>query len=145
MDYTYAMGRISSIIAKEESFVAFIEDATKTNNDTICSNGSFCWTEPTKKNGTNKEHPNDTTQSNVHEPGMILLFCYYQYFYFLLPTNILLFVMELQVLYLLMQKANNKDIGFDKAMKILTDNVKGAGTLTSMHLLSVLTLTGNCP
>jgi hypothetical protein len=49
-----------------------------------------------------------------------------------------------QVLYQVVIKANNKDIGFDEALKIISDSVNGAGTLMSMHVLSVLTLTGNC-
>jgi hypothetical protein len=41
-------------------------------------------------------------------------------------------------------KTNNSEIDFDVAMKTLTGNVHGAGELTAMHVMAVLTLTGNC-
>jgi hypothetical protein len=42
------------------------------------------------------------------------------------------------------RRANNDEIGFDEALKIISERVDGAGKLMSMHILSVLTLTGNC-
>lgn len=39
---------------------------------------------------------------------------------------------------------NSGELDFDQALKLLSDNVQGAGALVSMHILSVLTLTGNC-
>jgi hypothetical protein len=42
------------------------------------------------------------------------------------------------------RRANNDEIGFDEALKIITQKVDGAGKLLGMHILSVLTLTGNC-
>jgi hypothetical protein len=41
-------------------------------------------------------------------------------------------------------KTNKGKIDFDVAMKTLTGNVKGAGELNAMHVMAVLTLTGNC-
>jgi hypothetical protein len=41
-------------------------------------------------------------------------------------------------------KTNKGEINFDVAMKRLTGNVKGAGELNAMHVMAVLTLTGNC-
>ena len=41
-------------------------------------------------------------------------------------------------------KTNNGEINFDVAMKTLTGNVHGAGELIAMHVMAVLTLTGNC-
>jgi hypothetical protein len=40
------------------------------------------------------------------------------------------------------EKANNEEIGFNEAVKIINDKVQGAGSLTSMHILFVLTLKG---
>jgi hypothetical protein len=41
-------------------------------------------------------------------------------------------------------KTNKGEIDFNVAMKTLTGNVKGAGQLNAMHVMAVLTLTGNC-
>jgi hypothetical protein len=41
-------------------------------------------------------------------------------------------------------KTNKGKIDFNVAMKTLTGKVKGAGELTAMHVMAVLTLTGNC-
>jgi hypothetical protein len=40
--------------------------------------------------------------------------------------------------------ANSGKIGFDDSIKIINDHILGAGRLVAMHLLTVLTLTGNC-
>jgi hypothetical protein len=40
--------------------------------------------------------------------------------------------------------ANSGRIGFDECIKMINDHVLGAGKLVVMHLLTVLTLTGNC-
>jgi hypothetical protein len=40
--------------------------------------------------------------------------------------------------------ANSNELGFDEAIKMINDNILGAGSLTSMHMLTVMTLTGNC-
>jgi hypothetical protein len=45
---------------------------------------------------------------------------------------------------MIVEKANNEEIGFNEAVKIMNDKVQGAGSLMSMHILSVLTLMGNC-
>jgi hypothetical protein len=47
-------------------------------------------------------------------------------------------------LYDIVIKTNNGEINFDVAIKTLTGNVHGAGELTAMHVMAVLTLTGNC-
>jgi hypothetical protein len=41
-------------------------------------------------------------------------------------------------------KANRNEIGFDEAMKMIQYRIHGAGALVAMHILTVLTLTGNC-
>jgi hypothetical protein len=41
-------------------------------------------------------------------------------------------------------KTNKGKIGFNVAMKTVTGNVKGARELNAMHVMAVLTLTGNC-
>ena len=47
-------------------------------------------------------------------------------------------------MYDIVLKTNKGEIDFDVAMKSLTGNVKGAGKLNAMHVMAVLTLTGNC-
>jgi hypothetical protein len=41
-------------------------------------------------------------------------------------------------------KANKGELDFDQAIKTISDNVRGAGALVSMHIMTVLTLSGNC-
>lgn len=43
-----------------------------------------------------------------------------------------------------MLKANRNEIGFDEAIKMIKDSIRGAGSLVAMHILTVMTLTGNC-
>jgi hypothetical protein len=49
-----------------------------------------------------------------------------------------------QVLYDVVMKINDGKINFDVAMKTLIGNVKGAREVNAMHVMAVLTLTGNC-
>jgi len=41
-------------------------------------------------------------------------------------------------------ECNKGDLNFEQAIKKMTDSVHGAGELVAMHILAVLTLTGNC-
>jgi hypothetical protein len=41
-------------------------------------------------------------------------------------------------------KINDGEIDYDIAIKTLISNVKGAQELNAMHVMAVLTLTGNC-
>jgi hypothetical protein len=41
-------------------------------------------------------------------------------------------------------KTNKGEIDFDEAINTLTEKVKGAADLSAMHVMAVLTLTGNC-
>ena len=41
-------------------------------------------------------------------------------------------------------KTNKGEIDFDQAIKTVTDKVKGAADLSAMHVMAVMTLTGNC-
>lgn len=52
--------------------------------------------------------------------------------------------MHIQVLYDVVLKANNGEIDFEQAIKIISDDVQGAGELVAMQVMAVLTLTGNC-
>jgi len=49
-----------------------------------------------------------------------------------------------QVLYDIVMKINDGEIDYDIAIKTLISNVKGARELNAMHVMAVLTLTGNC-
>ena len=49
-----------------------------------------------------------------------------------------------QVLYGIVIESNNGNLDFDNTIKRLMGNVDGVGKLVAMHLLAVLSLTGNC-
>jgi hypothetical protein len=49
-----------------------------------------------------------------------------------------------QVLYDIVIESNLGKLDFDTAIKRVMGNVDGAGELVAMHILAVLSLTGNC-
>ena len=49
-----------------------------------------------------------------------------------------------QVLYGIVIESNKGNLDFDNAIKRVMGNVHGVGELVAMHLLAVLSLTGNC-
>jgi hypothetical protein len=49
-----------------------------------------------------------------------------------------------QVLYDVVLKANTGEINFEQALKRISEDIQGAGELVAMHVMAILTLTGNC-